>query len=263
MGAGVQLAVGGLVLECARVPGGGDGDGPTLVLLHEGLGCVARWKAFPTALATATGCAVFSYSRAGYGASSPVALPRPLDFHSREAHEVLPALLDAAGIDDCVLIGHSDGASIALVYAGEVGDPRVRGVAVLAPHVLTEQKTLTTIAAACEAYAHDDLRERLERYHGANVDGAFRGWADAWLDPAFRNWTIEAAVARIAVPLLAIRGDDDPYNSPIHVERIAALAQGPTSIVGLAGCGHAPHSDQPAAVLERLRDFVAALRGRG
>jgi len=158
-----------------------------------------------------------------------------------------------------VLIGHSDGASIALVHAGEVRDPRVRGVAVLAPHILTEEKTLATIAAACEAYAHDDLRGRLERYHGANVDCAFRGWAEAWLDPAFRQWTIEAAVARIAAPLLVIRGDDDPYNTAVHVERIGVLAQGPTTIVQLAACGHAPHSDQTAAVLNHVRDFVAPL----
>lgn len=260
MGASLQLAVGGLALECAREPG--HGAGPTLVLLHEGLGCVARWKEFPAELAAATGCAVFSYSRAGYGASSPIELPRPLDFHTREAHDVLPRLLDAAGIDDCVLIGHSDGASIALVHAGEVRDPRVRGVAVLAPHVLTEEKTLATIAEASEAYAHGDLRERLERYHGTNVDGAFRGWAETWLNPAFRSWTIEAAVARIAVPLLVIRGDDDPYNTSRHVDRIVALAEGPTTSIGLAGCGHAPHVDQPAAVLGLLGDFVTALRER-
>ncbi|MEX2482785.1 MAG: alpha/beta hydrolase [Gammaproteobacteria bacterium] len=251
------FAVAGSVLEIAREPG--HPGAPTLLLLHEGLGCVALWKQFPRALAEATGCPVLSYSRAGYGASSAVVLPRPLDFHSREAVDVLPAVLDAAGCGPCVLVGHSDGASIALVHAGVVRDPRVRGVAVLAPHVLTENKTLTAIAAAQAAYQQGGLRERLARYHGANVDGAFRGWAETWLDPGFRSWSIEAALAAIEVPVLAIRGEDDPYNTSIHLERIAALVKGPVTTAQLSECGHAPQVEQPATVLELLRDFVMRL----
>ncbi|MEQ8661875.1 MAG: alpha/beta hydrolase [Gammaproteobacteria bacterium] len=247
----------GTRLECAREPA--RRRGPTLVLLHEGLGCVALWKDFPARLAAVTGLAVFTFSRAGYGASSPVALPRPLDFHTREALTVLPPLLDAAGIADCVLVGHSDGASIALVYAGRVADPRVRGVVVMAPHVLTEEKTLATIAAAADDYRTGGLRERLARRHGANVDCAFHGWCDAWLDAGFRNWSIEDAVAAITVPVLCIRGNDDPYNTAVHAERIAALASGPVRRLDLDACGHAPHADQPQRVLTAIAAFVAPL----
>ena len=249
-----RLAVAGQTLECERVPG--RAGGPTLVLLHEGLGCVAMWKDFPQVLAAATGCAGFSYSRAGYGASSSIPLPRPLDFHTREALDVLPAVLDAAASGPCVLVGHSDGASIALIHAGRVADPRVRGVAVMAPHVLTEAKTLATIAAAQAAYAESGLRERLARYHGANVDCAFRGWAEAWLDPGFRAWSIEGALADITVPVLVIRGEDDPYNTDLHLQRIAALVRAPLDVQRLAACGHAPHAEQPAAVLAHLAAFV-------
>lgn len=245
----------GSTLECAREPA--RRDGPTLVLLHEGLGCVAMWKDFPARLGAATGLGVFCYSRAGYGGSSAIALPRPLDFHTREACEVLGPLLDAAGIGECVLIGHSDGASIALVYAGRVADPRVRGVAVMAPHVLTEEKTLRTIAAADLAFREQGLRERLARYHGENVECAFRGWCDTWLDPGFRDWDISDAVAAIRVPVLCIRGNDDPYNTPVHAERIAAL--GGARRVDLDDCGHAPHAEQTEVVLALLDDFVAGL----
>ncbi|MEQ8232179.1 MAG: alpha/beta hydrolase [Gammaproteobacteria bacterium] len=244
-------------LECARMAG--TRRGPTLVLLHEGLGCVALWKDFPARLASATGLGVFAWSRAGYGGSSPVSLPRPLDFHAREALSTLGPLLDAAGIDDCVLVGHSDGASIALVYAGRVDDPRVRGVVVMAPHVLTEDKTLATIAEADRAFRAGGLRERLARYHGDNVDCAFRGWCDAWLDPGFRSWSIEDSVAAIRVPLLCIRGNDDPYNTVVHAERIAALAAGLVRRVDLADCGHAPHADQPQRVVAAMTGFVRTL----
>jgi pimeloyl-ACP methyl ester carboxylesterase len=238
---------------------GARGGAPALVLLHEGLGCVALWKDFPARLAAVTGCPVLTYSRAGYGGSSAIELPRPLDFHTREAQDSLPAVLDAAGIADCILVGHSDGASIALVHAGRVCDRRVRGVAVMAPHVLTEDKTLATIEQARVAYVAGPLRERLRRYHGDNVDCAFRGWCDAWLDPGFRAWTIEPAVARIEVPLIAIRGIDDPYNTAVHVERIAALVRGTVSVEMLADCGHAPHAEQPERVLDRLAAFVASV----
>ncbi|MCP5202172.1 MAG: alpha/beta hydrolase [Gammaproteobacteria bacterium] len=256
-----RLAAAGADLEYAWH--GARERGPSLVLLHEGLGCLALWKDFPARLAAATGCPVLAYSRAGYGGSSPVALPRPLDFHTREALESLPAVLDAAAIADCILVGHSDGASIALVHAGQVRDPRVRGVAVMAPHVLTEDKTLATIAQARDAYAAGGLRERLRRYHGDNVECAFRGWCDAWLAPGFRSWSIEAAVAAIEVPLLVIRGCDDPYNTAVHVERIAALARGPVTVEMLAGCGHAPHVEQADAVLDKLADFLREVGADG
>ncbi len=261
MSAHDRLAVGDDVLETARVAG--TRDGPTLVLLHEGLGCVALWKDFPAALAARSGLAVFTYSRAGYGASTPAALPRPLDFHTREALEVLPRVLDAAGIGDCILVGHSDGASIALVYAGAVADPRVRGVVALAPHVLTEAKGVANIAAVNAQYAAGGLRERLRRYHGDNVDCAFRGWADTWLAPGFAQWSIERHLPGITVPVLTIRGDDDPYNTPCHVERIAARVRGPVTRLDLPECGHAPHAERPQAVLDAVAAFTAAAGAAG
>ena len=253
--AGVLLAA-GHTLEYERVTGK---TGPVLVLLHEGLGCVAMWKRFPALLHAATGLGVLVYSRAGYGRSSPVALPRPLDFHSHEASLVLPAVLEAAGIDDCILIGHSDGASIALILAGTAQDPRLRALAVIAPHVLTEQRTVMTIREASREFAGGDLRTRLARHHGDNVDCAFWGWCDTWLDPRFRAWNIEAALSAITVPVLTVRGDDDQYSSAVHVRRIAARVAGPVECRALPGCGHAPHLEQTEALVDYLAEFIAPL----
>ncbi len=249
------LAAAGQSLEFERLPG--LHPGPTLVLLHEGLGCVALWRDFPARLGAATGLPVFVYSRAGYGGSSPISLPRPLDFHTREARDVLPAVLSAAGIDDCVLIGHSDGASIAIVYAGLAYAPRLRALVLLAPHVLTEDKTLATIRAARTAYEQGPLRERLQRRHGANVDNAFRGWSECWLDSGFLDWNIEHALDSISVPVLTIRGNDDPYSTAVHVERIAAGVTGGVTAVALADCGHVPQAEQTDACLTAIADFVA------
>lgn len=251
------LAAAGFALEIGRVPG--TRVGPTLVLLHEGLGSVAQWRGFPAALAARTGLPVLTYSRPGYGRSSPVSLPRPLDFHTRDALEVLPRLLDAAEIDDCVLVGHSDGASIALIYAGATGDPRVRGLVVMAPHVLTEAKTVANIERAREAYASTDLRARLARYHGDNVDCAFRGWCDTWLAAGFRAWNIEHWLADIRVPVLTVRGKDDAYNTPVHVESINARVAGPVTRLDLDACGHAPHLEQEGQVLDAIERFLQTL----
>ena len=252
------LSVAGQQLEFAAIEGGE----PTLLLLHEGLGCIAMWKDFPLTLAARTGCAVWAYSRSGYGASSPIDLPRPVDFHTREALDVLPGVLDAVGAQDYVLVGHSDGASIALIHAGLVADPRVSGVVALAPHVLAEQKCLATIREARQAFETTELRARLARYHGDNVDCAFRGWNDAWLDPDFRDWSIEPALAGIRVPVLAIRGGDDPYNTGVHLERITACVPGRVTAVELSGCGHAPHIDARDAVIARIQAFTTALPSR-
>jgi pimeloyl-ACP methyl ester carboxylesterase len=153
----------------------------TLVLLHEGLGCIALWRDFPERLAQATGCPVFAYSRLGYGHSDPVPLPRPLDYMRAESRTILGRVLDQAGIGPCILIGHSDGASIAVIHAGSAGDARVRGVVLIAPHFFVEDIAITAIAAARDAYNQGTLRDRLARYHD-HVDVAFRGWNDAWLD---------------------------------------------------------------------------------
>jgi len=252
-----MLAAGGYAIEFERLPG--THHAPTLVLLHEGLGCVAMWRRFPSLLNKATGLPVFSYSRPGYGRSSSIPLPRPLDFHTRDALDTLPHVLDAAGIEDCVLVGHSDGASISVVYAGATQDPRVRALVLMAPHVLTEEKTVMNIAQAKLSFEATDLRDRLARYHGTNVDCAFWGWCDAWLDADFRRWDITAWLPAIALPVLTVRGDDDAYNTCVHVERIVAGVHGPVTRVDIPECGHAPHLEQGEQVLAAIAAFVAAL----
>lgn len=255
------LTAAGYAIEFERWPA--KQSGPTLVLLHEGLGCVAMWRRFPALLHEATGLPVFSFSRPGYGRSSSIPLPRPLDFHSRDALDVLPAVLDAAAIDDCILVGHSDGASISVVYTGARQDPRVRALVLMAPHVLTEQKTVDNIAAAKDSFETTDMRDKLARYHGDNVDCAFLGWCEAWLHAGFRHWDITPWLPAIKVPVLTVRGDDDAYNTTVHVEHIANGVSGPVTRLDLPDCGHAPHLEQSEKVVEALSSFVAELATSG
>jgi pimeloyl-ACP methyl ester carboxylesterase len=177
-----------------------------------------------------------------------------------EAFEVLPRVLDVAGLDDVVLVGHSDGASIALLHAAGA-DPshRVRGVVAEAPHVFCEAISIASIRAAREAFETGDLRARLARLHGDNVDVAFRGWNGAWLDPAFVRWNIEGYLPRIDVPVLVIQGRDDQYGTEAQCRSIEARCRGPTRVVTLGECGHSPHRDQPAATLAALVEFVPRL----
>jgi pimeloyl-ACP methyl ester carboxylesterase len=230
---------------------------PTLVFLHEGLGCVAIWRDFPDRLAEATGCGALVYSRAGYGRSSPVPLPRPLRYMHDEGLAALPRLLDAAGLDDVILVGHSDGASIALVHAGGA-DPRrrVRAVVTEAPHVLCEDLSVRSIREARRAYEEGDLRARLARLHGDHVDVAFWGWNRAWLDPGFMAWNIEEYLPAIRVPILVVQGRQDQYGTAEQYERIRAAAGGPVEVVLLDACGHSPHRDQREATLEAMRSFL-------
>ena len=251
-----RLDVDGVGLEVRRV-GPRPGRAPTLVLLHEGLGCAALWRDFPERLAEATGWGVLAYSRAGYGASDPVELPRPLSYMHDEGREVLPALLEAAGVEDGVLVGHSDGASIAVVYLGTRPDPPVRGAVLLAPHVFVEDRTVASIEAARVAWEEGDLRARLARWHGANVDAAFRGWNGAWLDPGFRSWNLEAFLPAIACPLLALQGEDDAYGTPAQLDAIRRGAGGPVEARLLERCGHSPHLDRPEATVAAVAEFVA------
>src|SRR5471030_2667825 len=181
---------------------------PTLVLLHEGLGCVGLWGDFPEKLQAATGTGVFVYSRAGYGQSSPVKLPRPLTYMHDEAREILPRLLDAIGFQRGLLLGHSDGASIAALYAGTHQDHRVGGLVLIAPHFITEDSGIASIVEARKAYETGDLRAKLTRWH-ADVGNAFMGWNSAWLDPDFRKWDITEFLAYIRVPVLIVQGEDD------------------------------------------------------
>jgi pimeloyl-ACP methyl ester carboxylesterase len=231
---------------------------PTLVMLHEGLGCVGMWGDFPDRLAAATGAGVFVYSRAGYGQSSPVKLPRPLSYMHDEALQTLPRLLAAIGFQRGLLIGHSDGASIAAIYAGSVQDHRVRGLVLIAPHFFTEDEGIASIAQAREAYAKSDLRAKLARWH-ADVDNAFRGWNDAWLDPDFRKWDITDALAYIRVPILIVQGADDQYGTVRQIEVAQQECYCPVAVALLAGARHAPHREAPGAALDAVADFAIRL----
>ena len=236
------------------------GTAPTLVLLHEGLGSVALWRDFPERLAEATGFGVFVYSRAGYGRSDPVDLPRPLDYMAREARFSLPAVLGAVGFRQGVLVGHSDGASIAAIYAGEHADERVKGLVLMAPHLFTEEPGLASIAEAKRAYETGDLRARLAKYH-AHVDSAFLGWNGAWLDPGFKAWTIERFVDRWRAPALVIQGADDQYGTLAQVQAIEARSRAPVKTLILDGCRHSPHLEQPQATLDATAKFCRRALG--
>jgi pimeloyl-ACP methyl ester carboxylesterase len=245
-------------LECAW-HGPGPDAAPTLVFLHEGLGCVSTWRDFPARLAEATGCGALVYSRAGYGASDPVPLPRPLRFMHDEAQRVLPEVLRAAGVREAVLVGHSDGASIALVHAGSAASTPVRALVLEAPHVFVEDLSLRSIAAAAESYQRGDLRRALERHHGANVDVAFWGWNRAWLDPGFRSWNLEEYLPAVTVPVLLLQGTEDEYGTLRQLDAIEAGCTGTVQRLVLERCGHAPHRDQPRRALEAMAAFIRAV----
>ena len=231
---------------------------PTIVMLHEGLGCVGLWGTFPDKLAAATGAGVFVYSRAGYGRSSPAKLPRPLSFMDEEALDVLPRLLAAIGFQRGILLGHSDGASIATIYAGGVQDHRVRGLVLMAPHFFTEEMGLAEIRRAGEAFDAGVLRDKLKRWH-ADVDGAFRSWIGPWLDPDFRKWDITEALGYIRVPILIVQGADDQYGTLRQVEVAKEECFCPVETAVLAAARHSPHRDAPEATLEAVAGFINRL----
>ena len=233
-------------------------DAPTIVMLHEGLGSAALWGDFPDRLQAATGAGVFAYSRAGYGASSPVKLPRPLDYMHIEAQDVLPKLLDAIGFRHGVLVGHSDGASIAAIYAGSRQDHRVQGIALIAPHFIVEDISVKSIAGIKQAYETTDLRIKLARWH-KDVDNAFYGWNGAWLDPKFRHWDISEYLAYIRVPVAVVQGVDDHYGTMRQVEIAREECYCPVDVTVIPGAGHSPHREAPEATLDAVSDFVNAV----
>jgi pimeloyl-ACP methyl ester carboxylesterase len=239
--------------------GPGPKEAPTLVLLHEGLGCVALWRDFPERLQQATGFGVFAYSRLGYGQSDSVPLPRPLTYMQEEAHHTLGRVLDAQGIHRCVLVGHSDGASIALIYAGSFQDPRMRGIALMAPHVMVEPPCLGEIERARERYLQGDLKPRLARYH-KDVDAAFLGWNRAWLDPGFPEaLDLQPEIAHVRVPILVVQGEADPYGTLEHLRIIERETYCPVDSLVLPGIGHSPHLEAPAATLEAVAEFTTRI----
>jgi pimeloyl-ACP methyl ester carboxylesterase len=234
---------------------------PLIVFLHEGLGSLSMWKDFPRRLCDAAQCRGLVYSRPGYGRSTPRAAEESwdLDFMHRQAHEVLPAFLSAAGVDAEAqppwLFGHSDGGSIALLYAARFTQG-VAGAVVLAPHIMVEDLSVTSIQKARSAYLETDLRTRLSRYHD-DPDSAFWGWNDIWLHPPFREWSIEAELGAITCPLLAVQGLDDEYGTLAQIRGIAARTPR-TELLELADCGHSPHRDQPDRLIARAAAFIGA-----
>ncbi len=259
-------------------------EAPTLVFLHEGLGCVAMWRDFPERAIEATGCGALVYSRAGYGRSDPIELPRPIRFMHDEALLTLPRVLDALKVSEAILVGHSDGGSISLIYAGApihsgavnnlnhggsesrenkqseaLPTSLLRGLILEAPHVFVEEVGIKRIESIAKEYSDGDLRSRLERYHGKNVDGAFWGWNDVWLDPAFRSWNIEKYLSQIRVPILVIQGEDDRYSTLRQIHAIEDQCPGPVSTVVLEECGHSPHVDQPDRTLAAITKFCSGI----
>lgn len=233
------------------------GSAPTLVLLHEGLGSIGQWRDFPRRVAQTTGCAVLVYARYGYGQSDVLAEERvPVGFMHHEALKSLPEVLATFGIADAVLVGHSDGASIALIHAGS-GYP-VRGVVAMAPHVFVEDICIASIVAAREAFEGTDLPERLGKYH-RDPRKTFFLWNDVWLDPEFRRWNIEEYLPGITCPVLAIQGEDDEYGTMAQLDAIERQVKGPCELLKLPRCGHSPQRDQPEIVLAALTRFVRKL----
>lgn len=251
-----HITIDGVNLEYQRY-GPHARDRTSLVFLHHGLGSAGLWRDFPELLAARTGLAAVAYSRRGYGGSDPETAPRPVDFLQGEALDVLPKVLDALGIGKAVCVGHSEGGSIALVFAAEYPS-RVDALAIESAHVMVEQSNLEAISQTRDHYEISDLRERLRRHHGNNVDGAFYGWSGMWLQPGFDRWTIESFATRVECPVLAIHGARDEYVSAQHFERLVRLLDGHVEAVTMA-CGHAPHEEFRDDVLDRMARFIEAL----
>jgi pimeloyl-ACP methyl ester carboxylesterase len=251
------ITAGGHRLRAIRV-GDGTPDLPILVFLHEGLGSIPQWRDFPETLCRVTGCRGLVYERLGYGGSDRASLPRPDDFLEREAEQVLPAVLHACGIDRPVLIGHSDGGTIALRFAS-VFPERPRGVITEAAHVMLDEVTVAGVTEVARRWSDGELRSRLQRYHGDNTETMFRGWADTWLRPERCAWSITDRLRTIVCPVLAIQGADDEHGLPAQLDAIVAGVSGPAEGFLVPDCAHASHHQARAVVLERMADFVRTL----
>ena len=231
---------------------------PTLILLHEGLGSAGMWGDFPEQLSAATGCGVFAYSRHGYGQSSPAQLPRTLDFMHVEARLTLPRLLDAIGFRQGILVGHSDGASIAAIYGGSVQDHRVRGLVLMAPHFVVEDVTINSIREIRQAFDTTDTRTRLARWH-ADAQATVHGWTDVWLKNDFRVWDLTEDLAYIRVPILIIQGEHDHYGTGRQIEIAREECTCPVDVLLMPGVKHVPHREAPAETLAAIANFCARL----
>ena len=239
-------------------PGATPASDHTLVFLHEGLGSIAQWRDFPAALVAATGLPGLVYERWGFGGSEPLVLPRPRDYLHREAEQALPEVLAACGIERPVLIGHSDGGSIALLFAAAFPE-RPAACITEAAHVFVEEVTLAGIREAAALWETTDLKDRLARYHGDRTESVFRGWTETWLRPDFRDWDMTDRLPAITCPLLVIQGEDDEYGTPAQVEAIVAGSGGPAEALLVPDCGHAPHAQQRETVLAAMARFIGRL----
>jgi pimeloyl-ACP methyl ester carboxylesterase len=256
-----ELTVAGKRLETMWIhPAQHDCQRAPIVMLHEGLGSIAMWKDFPLRLASRTGCAVLVYSRYGHGGSQKLAEKRPVEFMHYEGEVVLPELLDQLNIERPVLLGHSDGGSIALLFAARYPG-RPLALMLEAPHVFVEELSIASITQAKVNYQSTDLARKLGRHH-RHVDETFWGWNDIWLDPSFRSWNIESCLPAIRCPVLCIQGEEDEYGTAAQVQAIAATVPG-TEIMMLPNCKHSPHRDQPEATLQRMAEFVESVQRSG
>lgn len=235
-------------------------DRPTLIFLHEGLGCTRMWKDFPLRVSQKTGCPALVFSRFGYGASAPCPVPWKINFMHTQALSVLPQILKAAEIKAYILIGHSDGGSISIIFAGSPMAMGLKGVITEAAHVFCEPVTVSCIQQAKINYDHHNLKQGLEKYHGSNTENAFRGWNDVWLNPNFIHWNIEKYLARIRVPMLAIQGKEDQYGTIRQIESIKERVPGVDTRL-LDDCRHSPHQEQPEKVLDLMTRFVLHVIG--
>ncbi|MCY1703254.1 alpha/beta fold hydrolase [Deinococcus sp. SL84] len=246
------------VRRLRHVPGSLADTRAPLVFLHDSLGCTATWRDFPQALAGASGRHALLYDRLGYGGSDPFSRPRTRDYLTHEAQAVLPAVLDAAGMERAVLFGHSDGASIALLAAALCPE-QVVGAVAEAGHIFNEDVTRRGVEAAAHAYHTTDIAERLVKYHGDKVPALYRAWTDTWLAEDYRDWTVEPLLSGVVAPLLLIQGRMDEYGSLEQLWRTAAAAQGPVTVQVLARCGHTPHREAREAVLKAATHFLTGL----
>ena len=253
-----DITVNGVCLEAMHCPPR-DSSYPSLIFLHEGLGCAAMWRDFPRLLCELTGCGGLVYSRQGYGNSDPCVVPRPLNYMHKEALDVLPEVLSAAGIVEHIVIGHSDGASIGLLHAADPMLSGLIGLISIAPHVICEELSVRSIRKAREAYLSGTLKAGLQKYHRENTPCAFWGWNKAWLDPEFRDWNITNYLPQISVPQLVLQGNDDEYGTLAQVEIISAQSGASVRTVILENCGHNPCREQTTSSLDLLSDFIKSL----
>lgn len=253
----VALRTGKIFVRRGNRPASGVADRPVLVFLHEALGCDTMWRGVPETISRATGLPYLSYDRLGHGRSTPLPGSRDERYLEVEAFEVLPAVLEACGVTEPILIGHSDGGTIALMYASRHG---VRGVISEAAHVFVEEVTLAGIRAAVGAWRTTDLRDRLARHHGDKTDALFDAWAETWLSKAFRSWTVESCLSGVQAPCLVVQGEDDEYGTVRQVEAIAAGVSGPATPLLVSGCRHIPHLQAADRVLPAIAEFVRLLQ---